>query len=379
MVGQTEHTVWVTDATDAELPEDSVDLVVTSPPYPMIEMWDELFVELDPEIAKALEDEKGMEAFELMHEQLDAVWRMVAESVVEGGFVCVNIGDATRTVDGSFQVFPNTTQVIETFRELGFHLLPRIYWNKPTNSATSFLGSGTLPPNAYPKLEHEHILIFRNGESKTFEPKADRRYESAYFFEERNDWFSDQWDSMGGVSQEFTTAGSESESMSRDRTGAFPLQLPYRLISMFSCYGDVVCDPFVGTGTTSVAAMLAGRDSVGIEIEKDIAELLEGRVRCLSEQSRELIGERIEKHQRYLQERDADGNPASYEASYYPFKVVTQQEKEIRFYEVQDAVSIFDSESSEYPFFEDEEETPGFRVTYEPYTEDIPVTLDMFD
>jgi len=111
MVDQTEHTVLVDDARTVELPSESVDLVVTSPPYPMIEMWDELFSKLDPDIEAALDGERGMEAFELMHEQLDQVWEMVSDAVVDGGFVCVNIGDATRTIDGSFQLFPNTAQI----------------------------------------------------------------------------------------------------------------------------------------------------------------------------------------------------------------------------------------------------------------------------
>jgi DNA modification methylase len=307
---------------------------------------------------------------------------MVSDAVVDGGFVCVNIGDATRTIDGSFQLFPNTAQVIETFRELGFHVLPRIYWQKPTNSTTAFLGSGTLPPNAYPKLEHEHILVFRKGDSKTFEPKADRRYQAAYFYEERNQWFSDQWDDVGGASQEFSVVSEDGEdtdsTIPRERTGAFPVEIPYRLINMFTVYGDVVCDPFIGTGTTSLAAMLTGRHSIGIEIESGIAELLSDRVRGIVTESQERITERIAAHQEFVQDRADNGNPASYEASHYPFSVVTKQEKQVKFYEVVDCAAISESNCERFISLPDSSVPVGYRVTYKPYGEDIPVRLDRY-
>ena len=93
------------------IPQESVELVVTSPPYPMIEMWDELFSRQDARIGKALKDKKGLLAFELMHKELDVVWNEVWRVLKEGGIVCINIGDATRTVKGNFMLDPNHSRI----------------------------------------------------------------------------------------------------------------------------------------------------------------------------------------------------------------------------------------------------------------------------
>lgn len=383
MVDSTEHAILVDDARDVSLPADSIDLVVTSPPYPMIEMWDEVFSALSPDVEDALTNGRGMDAFELMHQTLDQVWERLADAVVDGGFVCINIGDATRTIDGDFQAFPNTARIIETFRDLGFHVLPRIYWQKPTNSPTSFMGSGTLPPNAYPKLEHEHILIFRNGSAKEFEPRDAVRYESAYFYEERNKWFSDHWTDVHGVQQAFEDAtdspagpgADQEQSEHRDRTAAFPIVLPYRLINMFSVYGDVVYDPFAGTGTTTVAAMLTGRHSVGVEIDSAVAGVLDERVQQVPASSQAVINDRIERHQAYLQERAAAGNPASYQAHQYPFDVVTQQEQDIQFYEVTDVEAGIDQRA--VPCVTTDESVV-YTALYKPYSRGVPVRLSRY-
>lgn len=382
MVNQTEHAIVVEDARTAALPEGSVDLIVTSPPYPMIEMWDGVFSEMDPSIETALANGDALTAFERMHTQLDRVWETVGNAVKDGGFICVNIGDATRTVDGVFQGFQNAARVIEAFREKGFHTLPRLYWQKPTNSGTAFMGSGTLPPNAYPTLEHEHILLFRKGEPKTFEPNDPDRYESAYFFEERNEWFSDHWDDVTGVSQSFIDVGSGegSHHVERDRTAAYPLEIPYRLINMFSLYGDVVLDPFGGTGTTTIASMLTGRNSVSVEIDPEVAQTIRDRVGTVPEQARRWIETRIDAHRQYIDSRKAEGNPVSYDAEHYPFGVVSQQERQIRFYEPT-SVTMRESGAS-YETLNDvvsgSDIPVGFVVAYEPYSGGVPVRLDRF-
>ena len=118
------------------------------------------------------------------------------------------------------------------------------------------MGSGMLPPNAYVTLEHEYVLLFRNGKrSREFEPGSERRYESAYFCEERNEWFSDLWEGVRGELR--ALAGDES----CDRSAAYPFEIPYRLTCMYSVYGDTVLDPFWRTGTGSLATMVAGRNS----------------------------------------------------------------------------------------------------------------------
>ena len=159
---ETLHQICFSNAEDMEaVDSESINLVVTSPPYPMIEMWDQSFSTWDANIADTLNADDGNRAFSLMHQCLDRVWRQVQRVVADGGIVCVNIGDAVRTIKGNFKLYPNHVRIISIFNKLGFSLLPVIIWRKPTNSPNKFMGSGMLPPNAYITLEHEYILVFR--------------------------------------------------------------------------------------------------------------------------------------------------------------------------------------------------------------------------
>ncbi|MFB6095441.1 MAG: site-specific DNA-methyltransferase [Halodesulfurarchaeum sp.] len=324
---ETSHRVVVGDSRDmADVPADSVELVVTSPPYPMVEMWDETFSQLRASIGHALERGNGRRAFEQMHEELDRTWAEVERVLVEGGIACINIGDATRTLGDRFRVYQNHSRIVDAFESLGFDPLPEILWRKPTNSAAKFMGSGMLPPNAYPTLEHEYLLPFRNGGRRSFEPKADRRYEAAYFWEERNDWFSDVWMDITGTLQAL------GEDDIRERSGAFPFEIPYRLINMFSVYGDTVLDPFWGTGTTSLAGMVAARDSIGYELDAGFTAVFDDRVGSVPEMSGDVIRRRLDRHRAFVEKRREDGDPPSYESREYGFPVVTKQERDIRFY-----------------------------------------------
>ncbi|WP_181692039.1 site-specific DNA-methyltransferase [Natronomonas sp. LN261] len=325
---ETTHRVVTGDARSlSEIDDCSVELVVTSPPYPMVEMWDDLFSGLDPEIGERLADGDGQAAFARMHEELEAVWREIKRVLVDGGIACVNVGDATRTVDGSFRVFQNHSRVIDAFEGLGFEPLPEILWRKPVNSGTKFMGSGMLPPNAYATLEHEYVLVFRNGEeSRSFEPRSERRYSSAYFWEERNRWFSDVWTDINGEAQAL------GDGDLRERSAAYPFEIPHRLINMYSVYGDTVLDPFWGTGTTSLAAMVAARNSVGYELESEFARLFGEAVGDVPEYSRDVVERRLEGHEAFVEGRLADGKEFKYQADHYGFPVVTKQETSIRFY-----------------------------------------------
>ncbi|WP_424000077.1 DNA-methyltransferase [Haloarcula salina] len=339
---ETTHRVHTGDARDLPLPDDSVELVVTSPPYPMIEMWDDIFTDLDPAVGDALDDGDGDRAFALMHDVLDAAWAELARVLAPGGIACINVGDATRSLDDGFRSYPNHAEITDRLTDHGLRALPDILWRKPTNSGAKFMGSGMVPPNAYPTLEHEHILVFRNGERRRLEPGADRRYESAYFWEERNEWFSDLWELPG-----------ETQTMDdglRDRSGAFPLTIPYRLISMFSVYDDTVLDPFLGTGTTTLAAMVAGRHSVGVDRDPDLLAALDRRVADAPERSRSVARERLDAHREWVERRRADGKEPGYEAEHYDFAVNTKQERRVRFYAVE-SVEATDE---------------GFHVVHEP-------------
>jgi DNA modification methylase len=324
---ETTHAIHAADARAmSALADESVDLVVTSPPYPMIEMWDDLFADLDPAVGTALDAGDGDAAFDAMHDCLDGVWTEVDRALRPGGIVAVNVGDATRSVDGRFRVWANHARVVEAFEALGFEPLPDVLWHKPTNSAAKFMGSGMLPPNAYVTLEHEYVLVFRKGEAREFEPRADRRYESAFFWEERNRWFTDVWTDVTGDLQALPDDGL------RNRSAAFPFEIPYRLINMYSVYGDTVLDPFWGTGTTSLAAMVAGRNSAGYELEGEFHDFFADRVADLPAISRRVLAERVRSHRAFVDDRP-DGD-LGYRAEHYDLPVKTRQERGIRFYEV---------------------------------------------
>jgi DNA modification methylase len=328
---ETTHHLYAADARDlGAVADDAVDLVVTSPPYPMVEMWDELFGELVPAASEYLHADRGEAAFEAMHGALDAVWDELARVLRPGGVACVNVGDATRTVDGQFRVYPNHARIVEAFDRRGFEPLPDVLWHKPANSAAKFMGSGMLPPNAYVTLEHEYVLVFRNGQRRSFEPGERRRYESAFFWEERNRWFTDVWTDVRGRLQELP------DDDLRDRAAAFPFELPYRLCNMYSVYGDTVLDPFWGTGTTSLAAMAAGRNSIGYELDGTFLDRFAKRATEVPDLSRSVVDRRLDAHRSFVEKRRADGGGLDYDATHYDFPVMTSQEQDIRFYVAED-------------------------------------------
>lgn len=331
----TTHSIVIGDARSmSSIEDDTVELVVTSPPYPMIEMWDEQFSEMNPKISKTLEKGEGWESFELMHLELDKVWRELKRVLKPGGMACINIGDATRKIGGEFRLFPNHSRILESFVDIGFSSLPNILWRKPTNSAAKFMGSGTMPPNAYVTLEHEYILILRNGKRRTsFENGG--RHESSYFWEERNQWFTDLWENIKGVSQEL------SEDTVRERSAAFPLKIPYRLINMYSIYGDTVLDPFWGTGTTTAAAMASARNSIGIEIDQSFEPIFKQRANSIKRTTEEIVEKRLEQHKEFVNSTSRD---FKYFSDIYDFPVVTKPEKGMELYTVDKVVS----EDSQY-------------------------------
>ncbi|MDH5020406.1 DNA-methyltransferase [Halobacterium rubrum] len=340
---ETEHRVFVGNSNDlSRIEDDAVELVVTSPPYPMIEMWDDVFASLNPDIEAALDAGDGEAAFSLMHEVLQETWDEVRRVLVDGGIACINVGDATRTVDDSFRVYQNHARVTEYFDELGFEPLPDILWRKPANSAAKFMGSGMLPPNAYATLEHEYLLVFRNGSDSRDFDSTDVRYESAYFWEERNEWFSDVWEDVTGTFQELAddAATAEGDDGLRDRSAAYPLEIPYRLVNMYSTYGDTVLDPFWGTGTTSLAAMVAGRNSVGYELNEAFVDVFDDDVESVPELAQATVEKRLARHEAFVGRRHGDGETFKYDAEHYDFPVTTKQEVPMRFYTVDDVVHV---------------------------------------
>jgi DNA modification methylase len=358
---ETTHRVLTQDARGLDLPPETVHLVVTSPPYPMIAMWDEVFAALDPKCGPLLEADPAA-CFEACHATLDTVWEACWRALVPGGLLCVNIGDATRTVGGTFRLWSNHARVIAGCQRIGFSTLPDILWRKPTNAPNKFMGSGMLPGGAYVTYEHEYILVFRKGGGRAFDTPAAKqlRRESAYFWEERNRWFSDLWEGLIGADQALAparpaakkapkptvqaglfvrpSADEEEEPTAapppRERSAAFPLDLPWRLIHMYSVYGDVVLDPFAGTGTTALAAACAGRSSLSVEREPALAAAILDRVRLAPRLAR--AAGRRDAHRAFVAERTAAGKAPGHHNAGLDLPVVTGQETELVLWEAEE-------------------------------------------
>ena len=221
----------------------TIALVVTSPPYPMIPQWDAAF--------RAM----GARTYPAMLAVLADAWRECFRVLLPGGILAVNIGDALRSGEDGFRLWPNAAETTVAAARLGFRPLPYLLWKKPTNRPNAFLGSGFLPPNAYVTLDCEYVLLFRKGGLRRFPRHDPARAASRFSRAERDRWFSQVWEDVRGAPQ----------SGALGRTGAFPPAIPERLVRMFSTVGDTVLDPFAGTGTTLWAAAQWGRNAVGVE------------------------------------------------------------------------------------------------------------------
>lgn len=303
----------------------SVNLIVTSPPYPMIEMWDQSFSDQDHSIHEDLNTGNGIAAFFKMHSILNAVWKECDRVLSDNGFVCINVGDATRTIDGKFQMFSNHTQIINKFLEMGYSILPDIHWRKQSNAPNKFMGSGMYPAGAYVTYEHEYILVFRKGGKRVFSGLSKAlRQKSAFFWEERNIWFSDLWEIKG------TSQSIKSDNTTRKRSASFPFEIPYRLINMYSAEGDTVLDPFAGLGTTNLAAIASNRNSIGIEIDNDISNFAIDNLKMNIDALNNVIDTRIANHRDFIQSLSEDKRQRCYVNNLHGFPVKTKQETAIK-------------------------------------------------
>ena len=323
-----------------QIKDDSINLVVTSPPYPMIEMWDDIMAKQNPLIADCIEIEPE-KAFELMHKELDKVWEECFRVITPGGFLCINIGDATRTINGNFSLYNNHSRIIKACVDLGFVGLPNIIWRKQTNAPNKFMGSGMLPCGAYVTLEHEWILVFRKGGKRLYKTANEKfnRMKSSFFWEERNIWFSDVWEIKG-------TKQNIQKTNSRERSVAFPFEVPFRLINMFSQKSDTVLDPFLGTGTTMQAAILTGRNSCGYDIDINFEPIIrEGIEKMNIVLCNESIKKRFDAHKEFVENRENSGKEVKHFNSTLKYKVMTKQESEI---ELNYLRSILKNKSGDY-------------------------------
>jgi DNA modification methylase len=317
-----------------DLADESIDLVVTSPPYPMIEMWDQIFASQNDKIGRALKKKDGPAAFELMHQEFDKVWDELYRVIKEGGIACINIGDATRTINSHFALYTNHSRIHTYMQKLGFSALPAILWRKQTNAPNKFMGSGMMPPGAYVTLEHEYVLMLRKGNKKEFNTNDEKklRRESSFFWEERNNWFSDVWMDLKGTSQNLF------DIKTRGRSAAFPFELPYRLIAMFSIKGDTVLDPFFGIGTT-----------IGYEIDCNLKEQITSKSSGIVGFSNMCIEERLEKHLAFVEDRFQTKGKFKYINNHYLFPVMTKQETDLI---INELLSV------------DQKDLDSFEVTY---------------
>ena len=224
----------------------------------MIPQWDALFRKL------------GATTYRAMIEVLSQAFQECHRVLVPGGLLVVNIGDALRSVDGEFRLWPNPAETTIAAARIGFVPLPYILWKKPTNRPNAFLGSGFLPPNAYVTVDCEFVLPFRKGSLRRFPPHDAGRRGSRFTRAERDRWFSQVWTDIRGAPQ----------SSPLGRSGAFPDELAERLVRMFSVVGDTVLDPFAGTGTTLWAAAKWGRNAVGVEWDRSAYDALEASARA---------------------------------------------------------------------------------------------------
>ena len=244
----------------AFLEDESVHLVVTSPPYWTLKRYNE-----NPNQLGHVAD------YEAFLSELAKVWGEMYRILVPGGrLVCV-VGDVclSRRAFGRHVVVPLHSDIAVICRKIGFDNLNPIIWHKiananyEINNGSKFLGK-PYEPNAIIKNDIEFILMERKPGGYR-QPTERQRKLSMISKEEYNKWFQQFWNLSG--------------ASTKSHPAPFPLELAYRLVRMFSFSGDTVVDPFCGTGTTMVAAMKAGRNSIGIEIDATYCSMAEARLR----------------------------------------------------------------------------------------------------
>ena len=172
--------------------------------------------------------------------------------------------------------------------------------------------------------------MLRKGRRRTFTTAAEKakRRESAFFWEERNVWFSDVWLDVKGTSQGLVDAPT------RERSAAFPFELAYRLVCMFSVKEDWVLDPFAGTGTTLAAALTAGRNSVGVEIDETLVRAAQSLLCSTRSVANEYNRARLARHAEWAAVRTEENGPLKYASRHYGFPVMTAQEQDLLLNEV---------------------------------------------
>jgi site-specific DNA-methyltransferase (adenine-specific) len=230
------------------VPSESIHLVITSPPY-----WQLKDYGTDSQIGYH-------ESYESYINNLNLVWKECNRVLYPGCRLCINIGDqfARSVYYGRYKVIPIRTEIIKFCETMGFDYMGAIIWQKVTTTNTTggatIMGSFPYPRNGILKLDYEFILLFKK-QGMAPKPAREQKERSVISKEDWNTYFSGHW-YFAGAKQDGHIA-------------MFPEELPARLIKMFAFVGDTVLDPFLGSGTTSLAARNLERDSIGYEINQD--------------------------------------------------------------------------------------------------------------
>lgn len=251
--GDSRQLGWIADG--------SVHLVLTSPPYWTLKEY------------PASEGQLGLIAdYDSFHDELDKVWRHCFRVLVPGGrLVCV-VGDVclSRRRHGKHSVMPMHADITVRARKIGFDNLSPIFWYKISNAAyevengsAGFLGK-PYEPNAIIKNDVEYILMLRKPGGYR-QPTEEQRDASRLSKEEYQEWFQQVWTGLTGESTKYHPA-------------PYPEELAHRLVRMFSFAGDKVLDPFMGTGTTLLAAARCGRNGIGVETEPAYFKMAKNRL-----------------------------------------------------------------------------------------------------
>lgn len=255
---KTNHKIIIGDSRNmAELKDNSVHLVITSPPYWQLKDY-------------GTSDQIGFnDSYEDYINNLNLVWKECYRVLNDGCRLCVNIGDqfARSVYYGRYKIIPIRTEIIKFCENIGFDYMGAIIWQKTTTMNTTggatIMGSFPYPRNGIIKLDYEFILIFKKPGDAPFVSREIKE-KSKMSKEEWNQYFIGHWN-FNGEKQDKHLA-------------MFPEELPKRLIKMFSFVGDNVLDPFLGSGTTTLAAKNLDRSSVGYEINKKFLPIIKEKI-----------------------------------------------------------------------------------------------------
>jgi site-specific DNA-methyltransferase (adenine-specific) len=234
-----------------ELPDNSVHLMITSPPYNVSKEYDE--------------DLSLKEYLQLLENSFKETYRVL----VNGGRACINVANLGRK-----PYIPLSDYISKMMIDIGFNMRGEIIWNKAASASPSTAwGSWQSAANPILRDIHEYILVFSKGDYKREKKEKENTISKDQFME----WTKSIW-----------TMNAES-ARRIGHPAPFPEELPYRLIQLYSFKGDIILDPFMGSGTTAVSALKTDRKFVGYDISKEYIDLAEKRIEPLLKQTKILF------------------------------------------------------------------------------------------